>query len=985
MIQKFGLQKTRLTAWLVLIAGMLFTVFAAFQVKQHLEQEATAQFSFICDQVSLNIQNRLNAYALLLRGGSGLFASQTQVNRQTWQSYVDRLEIADSVPGMQAMSFAAVVPQAQLAAHIAQIRAEGYPDYKVVPAGNRVLYAPVIYISPFSVRNQRVFGYDTFAEPVRQVAMVQARDSGQATLTGKLLLQQENGQDVQAGVILFIPVYQSGMPQATVENRRRALIGWLASVYRMNNLMTDILCKLSQFKAVELKIYDGLETVPASLLFDSMRTPHPGVLFTQSRTLNLAGHHWSLLFDQSASAVSYRDFWFTLFSGSLLSWLLFALLHSLVNIRSQAIGIANKLTREIKRSESLLFDSEYRLNFAIDSAGDGVWDWNMLSNAMQFSPLYMSMLGYTTYELPHHADSWLNSVHPDDMARVQQNLDDYLAAKITNYHIELRLRCKDGSYKWILCRGKIALHDTQGKPVRMIGIHSDISRHKHIETQLNDSLLFNSTILARSPSGIAVFQAEGTCIMLNQAYAGTLDTSVETIIMQDFRSNGSWQQSGLVGFADEVLASRQVLRKEVERVTYSGKKVVLECVFSFLVIEEKPHLLLITNDISARVKADQEISLALHQLENKELAKTRFLAAAGHDLRQPLAAANMFLYALRYSGLTPQQNDLILSLMLSMSTFKELLDTLLHVSRLDSNTIKPEFTSINVAELLIWLEQNFSVIAGEKKLSFRLFFPLTRTLMIRSDIGLLKSVLLNLISNAIKFTPEGGILVSARQRGGHILFQVWDTGIGIVDEKIALVFEEFFQVNNQQRDRMHGQGLGLSIVKRTLALLGTEITCHSKSGRGSVFGFCLSCVETSLPPPPQADSSLPDAAFIQGNKFIIVEDDLLVIQATLSWLTIMGASVSCFQSAEAALQHEGIEHADYYIVDYTLGGSMNGIAFLHRLSQKAKKRIKAVLVTGDTSGHSLYETSRCHWPVQYKPVNASALLNSLKAQDESPL
>ena len=993
LMGKLAIRKTLWPAWAMLFAGLLLTTLASLQVKQHIEQEAVAQFSFTCDQVAVEIQDRLSAYALLLRSGSGLFASQAQINRQTWQAYADTLEMANSISGMQAMSFASIVSQDKLAAHISQIRAEGFPDYTVSPAGKRALYAPVIYISPFSARNQRAFGYDSFAEPVRRVAMEQARDSGEATLTGKLMLQQENGVDVQAGVIMFVPVYQTGVPKATVENRRQSVIGWLAGVYRMNDLMAGLLHNLSRYEIVDLQIYDGLKTAPATLLFDG-KTPHQQdkySLFYQSRILNFNGHNWTLVFDQAASPlnINYFVLWATLFGGIVLSGLLFGLLRSVITTRGEAIKIADKLTAEIRYNEALLLESEYRLKFAVDGAGDGVWDWNMLNNAMQFSSLYMSMLGYTEYELPHHADTWLASVHPDDMGRVQQNLSDYLAGSIPGYRIELRLRCKDGSYKWILCRGKVAGYDHQGKPVRMVGIHSDISGHKRVEEQLSDSLAFNITILDQSPSGIAVYQAGGACVMSNQAYAKMVGTSVDEILKQNFRNIPSWQQNGLLDFAGQALATREVIRTEVEEITSFGKDVVLECVFSFLEITEKPHLLLITNDISARVLAEKKISESMCQLEKKELAKTRFLAAAGHDLRQPLAAANMFIYALRYSGLNPEQNELIMSLTRSMSTFKELLDTLLQVSRLDSNVIKPEYTMINVAELFIWVEQNFSAIANEKKLKLRLYFPLTETLMIKSDIGLIKSVLINLVSNALKFTHKGGILLSARRRGGNILFQVWDTGIGIADEKRELIFDEFFQIANPQRDRASGQGLGLSIVKRTLALLGAEACCRSKLGKGTVFEFFLPCIEAGplqSANPLQAiqiEGSLPDGEFARASKFVIVEDDLLVAQATIAWLAVMGAHVTSFQSAEEALQHADTEHTDYYIVDYMLSGKLNGLQFLNLLSQKSKRRIKAVLVTGDTSGNFMHEAANFNWPVHYKPVNATVLLDSLKAQEGS--
>jgi len=150
----------------------------------------------------------------------------------------------------------------------------------------------------------------------------------------------------------------------------------------------------------------------------------------------------------------------------------------------QLVGTVQDVTEQVE-SESRLKHSEERFAFAVEGAGDGIWDWDMRTNAMQFSRLYMEMLGYAENELPQHADTWVNSVHPDDMARVQQYLQEYLQGQIPVYHVELRLRCKDESYKWILCRGQVVDRDEDNNPIRMIGIHSDITEQKLAHVELN--------------------------------------------------------------------------------------------------------------------------------------------------------------------------------------------------------------------------------------------------------------------------------------------------------------------------------------------------------------------------------------------------------------------------------------------------------------------------------------------------------------------
>jgi CheY-like chemotaxis protein len=326
-----------------------------------------------------------------------------------------------------------------------------------------------------------------------------------------------------------------------------------------------------------------------------------------------------------------------------------------------------------------------------------------------------------------------------------------------------------------------------------------------------------------------------------------------------------------------------------------------------------------------------------------------------------------------------------------MATFNGLLDALLNVSKLDAGMIKPELTSINVAEVFNWLEQNFAPLAGEKGLGFRLYFPMREALVVRSDIGLVKSVLMNLVSNAVKFTDRGAILVSARLRGGSVLLQVWDSGMGIPDEHIEHIFDEFYQVNNRQRNRAGGLGLGLSIVKRALALLGTEVACRSRVGHGTVFEFGLpldgsaraGAAQTIVVVDAKKDAVQKDVvneSLARGKRFVVVEDDVLVAQAMVNWLEGMGGEVKCFYSAEDALRHANIDYADFYIADYMLGGAINGIHFLNLVRHKLGKPINAVLVTGDTSSAFIRHAVDCDWPVLHKPINTSKLISAFSAQ-----
>jgi signal transduction histidine kinase len=234
--------------------------------------------------------------------------------------------------------------------------------------------------------------------------------------------------------------------------------------------------------------------------------------------------------------------------------------------------------------------------------------------------------------------------------------------------------------------------------------------------------------------------------------------------------------------------------------------------------------------------ANEELQVAKEAAEATALAKSRFLAAASHDLRQPIQAINLFKEALDKTALDGEQKRISHFLSRSIGNLSELLDALLEITRLDAGAITPQQEIIDAYDLFSSIDAEFSALAAAKSLRFKLQFPFAG-MALSTDKKLLQSLLRNLISNAIKYTEHGGILVAIRRRGAAALIQVWDTGIGIAPEHLATIFDEYFQVANPERDKAKGLGLGLAIARRLATLLNTKIVCHSRPGRGSVFEF----------------------------------------------------------------------------------------------------------------------------------------------------
>ncbi|MFN4004771.1 MAG: hybrid sensor histidine kinase/response regulator [Hylemonella sp.] len=364
------------------------------------------------------------------------------------------------------------------------------------------------------------------------------------------------------------------------------------------------------------------------------------------------------------------------------------------------------------------------------------------------------------------------------------------------------------------------------------------------------------------------------------------------------------------------------------------------------------------------------------ELRQQSEAKSKFLAYAGHDIRQPLQAIHLLMGSLLQTGGSPRQQEILRQMEVSVHALSELLDTLLDISRLDAGAVKPQWADVALDALLARLLQEFRPQAAARGLRLRLWLP-RGPLQVRTDERLLGSVLRNLLSNALKYTPQGSVLVAVRRRqDGQLLVQVRDSGIGIAPEHLQRVFDEYFQVDNPQRDRRRGLGLGLAIVRRIDQLLGLRLQCRSQPGRGTVMAVSLPPAQ-GLPAPasPLRDDGGLD---LRGRQVVLVEDAPEVAGALQAWLQARGAQVRQYSDADAALRAPAVDQADLYLCDYRLPGRLTGIDLLDALQQRRGGPLPGLLLTGDTSSAFIATAAASGWPMLFKPVQSRELAAVLR-------
>lgn len=354
---RFGAAVASLVTLVLLLAATFWLWTNAERDSRRVAQQS---FDYQVSQNRFSIEQRLLAYRETLLGGAGLFKANSEVTRQAWHAYVQALRIEQNYPGIQALGFAVQIPPGGLAAHIRAIRAQGFPDYTVYPAGVRPEMNAVIFVEPFDWRNRRAFGYDMLTNAVRREAMERARDTGQATASGKVTLVQETKTGVQSGFLMYEPVYNSDMPPATEAERRAQLFGYVYAAFRMNDLMNGILGQEDVSKT-HVEIFDGGNLSETHLLYDSLKATASGVsvpawdhpAFMKVVPIKFGGRVWTLKFTSLPkfdATIDVQKPRLILAAGLLISVLMALVIWSLLVSKEQSIGLINanrKLTDEI--------------------------------------------------------------------------------------------------------------------------------------------------------------------------------------------------------------------------------------------------------------------------------------------------------------------------------------------------------------------------------------------------------------------------------------------------------------------------------------------------------------------------------------------------------------------------------------------------------------------------------------------------------------
>jgi PAS domain S-box-containing protein len=940
------------SAKLAVVAIVIIALLATFSswryIRQDAEKVANERFQARVIQIKSAIQDRMLAYEHVLRGGVGLFASSALVSRQAWRDYASSLQLNENYPGIQGMGFSKLIRPSELAGHIAQTRREGFHDYVIKPAGERAEYTSIIYLEPFDERNKRAFGFDMFSEAIRRAAMEKARDSGRTSISAKVKLVQETKENVQAGFLMYLPVYRGALPVNVVQ-RRNSLLGYVYSPFRMNDLMQGVLGKAAP--DVALQIFDGMGIADDTVMYKSINVSDSRVaLFSDTREIDINGQAWTLRFDslpEFESQVDRKTPAIVAISGLVLTAMLTLLAWSLLGTRARALELANAMTVSVRENEE-------RFRSVVDTAAEGIIVISEHGIIEFCNASAQRIFGYSAAEMVGNNIKMLmpepyHSQHDGYLERFSRTGE----ARIIGIGREVTGLRKNGSiFPMNLSVGEMHM----GMQRKFTGMVHDISERKRAEEGLRETMRLQRAILESASHAIISTAVDGTIMLFNPAAEQMLGYKAEELIGK--------ASPAILHVPEEVVARAKVISAELGQNVEPGFEVFVakarlgatdENEWTY-VRKDGSHVPVLLS-ISAQRDENNVITgflgIASDISERKKIdtLKNEFVSTVSHELRTPLTSirGSLGLVAGGVAGaMSAQAKSLIDIAYKNSERLVRLINDILDIEKIESGKMTLDLKRLDLMSLI---EQAIDANRAYGEV-YRVTFEITQAMpgvQVKVDHDRLMQVMANLLSNAAKFSPANGkVEIAVRPGKVGVRVLVTDKGAGVPESFRDRIFQKFSQADSSDTRQKGGTGLGLSISKAIIGkmdgIMGFVTGGETEAGSGSVFYFDLPLCDE----PVAGQVGVNDEQKGVHNKslrILICEDDEDIAQLLGLMLNgggFMTAVAHDAQQAKAMLQSG---HYDAMTLDIGLPGQ-DGISLIRELYlQDATANLPIVVVS----------------------------------------
>jgi len=976
--------RSYLVVALVFIIGSSLSVAGFFIVRQIEYFQVENKFDNIAQEHVLTVLDALHDATDMLKTTANFYQVNPRMDEQSFQQfthlflelhrYLLTMSWVPRITAEQRAEFEATL-NSQFPAQILEQTVDG----RLVPANSRSTFFPVqyaaeqtTYLDSSAIPDnlaETLVGLDLATLSKRAESIELAMQEGKLQATMPIVL---NDTEETLGLVMFYPVYPDTYEQADFQTipDEQQLLGFIVAVFDISDLIRRALNNLNIQRDINISIQYENELLMGQHLFHATHFSGLARYFYRKpprlvRKVNVAGRDWIIYASPGPDFSVDTSIWMslgTLGSGLLLTFFMVVYLSSSIRrtvhlqrevterrrlekslheleallkqyntmleyeVADRTRELAEKnvlLEQEIterRQTEAALRASEERFDLAMRGANDGVWDWNLKSNEVYFSPRWMQIIGYALEEISNSLEEWHRRIHPDDLPQVLEDINAYLDHETESYQNVYRIRHCAGYYVWVLDRG-VAVWDTQHKPYRFVGTHMDLTAQKQAEQALRESeeMLKRYNVMLEQEVADRTRELAEKNTLLNQ-FKTTLDMTLDCVFMFDVDSlqffyvnQGAVNQLGysqsdlyqmnVLDLAPEfndgdfhsmlsplIQGEQPMLILETVYQHKDGGVIPVELFLQYIAVAgQSPRFVAIMRDITERKQAEANTARLMKAAEQAKIeaetanrAKSTFLANMSHELRTPLNGILGYTQILqRDKNLNTNQQEGVEIIQRSGEYLLTLINDILDLSKIEAGRLEINPQPFHFGDFIDNLNKLFRIRAEQKGIHYE-YVALSRLPGgVYGDDKRLRQVLINLLGNAIKYTEAGGVTFKVgydtTETGATeqppLRFEIEDTGVGIAEADLENIFLPFQQVHNRHL-HTEGTGLGLAITRKLVDMMGGNLSVDSVLHEGSRFWIILHLPTVSGVSQPEQRSTQPRIiGFNDEPRRILVVDD----------------------------------------------------------------------------------------------------------------
>lgn len=929
------------TAAVFLVLGLGLSFLATISLYNYNLTNQKIIFNNNCEKIRRGLQQEIQKSIESLQGIKTGFLMNPNISRQQFKlacSYY-----LNQYKNIRALSWAPVVTHEKRNLFEEHVRKEGFEKYKIfirqkgsiIQAPDSIEYEPVLYIEPFE-ENKSALGFNLASSPRRRKAIQIAAKTGEVTASELVVLIQDSVK--RNNFLIIQPIFEDEINPSSPHKP----FGFLTEVTNMENLLKSLLADNNLSNLVSLAVFDEEESLLEKKIFSSDNSPNQTKNDLQKNSLvQVANRLWKLQFNSTEKKSFEAN----------LSLIVIPLLGITLTILL-VINLFRILTDNSKELETMQ-------NFLLDSQRTGkVGSWRRLlaEDTVSGSEEFYRILGEDAKEnttLTLKRNDFLNRIHPDDRQMATEAIQKAIEDK-NIYELEYRLFRKNGEMinVWVKAH---ATYATNGEPISIQGTMVDITERKKNEEYLRRY----REIVKKTPIGLVVLKLEDLnniktlkVVSANPAALETTGLKAETVMNQylvDF-SPETYDSGRMETFMNVIKTGKT---SDLGIIYYPGNSIVSKRYFQSLCFAlPDNHIGITLQDITKKVKIEKELISAKETAEKSKKFIEQFLANMSHEIRTPMNAIIGFTNLLLKKNLNNENLEYVGIIKNSGENLLRIINDILDISKIESGMMTFEEHPINLQQLLSSLKSMLLEKAKEKKLSLNIECDSNLPEIVLGDPTRLTQILVNLVGNAIKFTSKGGVTVYAKlikeeSKIYHIEFSIEDTGIGIAEDKLNLIFERFTQAESTTTRHYGGTGLGLSIVKMLVELQGGEINVKSEIDKGSTFKFILPFKKTTKTVAIEVkDTAKFNIQKLSQKHILLVEDNTINVKFLFALFNNYNLKPDHAENGKVALEMVKTKKYDIILMDIEMP-EMDGYETTRAIRNNLKSEVPIIAMTAN--------------------------------------